>query len=311
MKSALWPFSVCLLGLLISNQSQAQYNAPGESSAPTYLPPTGTGASAEYALPVRTVDGIQSMSPGTPGVFDPVPAENLGRANCPDQPWLIVAPYAWIPGIKGTIASGPRSVNVDLSVRDAIQDVLPDLRGAAMLHVEGGYGDVGFISDLMYLNVRPLDGFLRVESRSTLLDLLGFYRVIDTGRCPGGCTLDVLAGARYYRFKNSITFQPIDFMPADKTNDWWDLVVGVRASVQLTESFGLFARGDYGGFDIGDSSKRACNVVVGFDWQCTDCISIYGGYRWLKIDRTHGEGMDYSKLDITLSGPFLAFGLHF
>src|SRR5207248_11101101 len=97
----------------------------------------------------------------------------------------------------------------------------------------------------------------------------------------------------------------------DKTNSWWDLVVGLRGSVQVTNSLALFGRADYGGFGISGSSTRACNYILGFDWQCTDCLSIYGGYRWFKIDRTSGEGFDYFKLDVTMSGPFVAIGLRF
>jgi hypothetical protein len=223
-----------------------------------------------------------------------------------DGPWLLVAPYGWVPGMKGTIAAGQRSTHVDLSVGDAIRDVLPDTRGALMLHVEGGMDSVGFITDLMYLYVRPLDGFLRVDSKSAILEVLGFYRVLD-----GRCTFDVLAGGRYYDFTNTITLQPIDFTPANRTNAWWDAVVGVRGSVHVNECLALFARADYSGFDISGSSKQACNVVLGFDWQCCDCVSVYGGYKWLKIDHTEGEGLNYSRIDMTLSGPFVALGLRF
>lgn len=211
-----------------------------------------------------------------------------------------------MPGTKGTIAAGQRSTHVDLSVGDAIRDVLPDAHGALMLHVEGGVDSVGFIADLMYLNIRPLDGFLRVDSKSAMLELLGFYRVLD-----GRCTFDVLVGGRYYDFTNTITVQPIDFAPANRTTAWWDAVVGVRGSVHVNQCLALFARADYGGFDISGSSKRSCNVVVGIDWQCSDCVSIYGGYKWLKIDHTEGAGLNYSKIDMTLSGPFAAVGLRF
>ncbi len=311
MTTTLRFFSTGLSVAILVSAAQAQTRPTFGDSAPNYMPlPQGDGSTA-IAAPDQSMGAPRAMPASNPGMLQPLPAENIGRRSSPDEAWLLVAPYGWMPGIKGTIASGTRSADVDLSVGDAIRKVLPDLRGAAMLHVEGGVNDVGFITDLMYLNARPLDGLFRVESKSTFLELLGFYRLLNTGPCPGGCTLDVLAGARYYNFTNTITVQPIDLTPSNKTNAWWDLVVGLRGSVQVTDCLALFARGDYGGFDIDGSSKRACNALVGFDWQCTDCVSIYGGYRWFKIDRTDGAGPDLFKLDVTLSGPFVGVGVHF
>jgi hypothetical protein len=57
-------------------------------------------------------------------------------------PWTLVAPHGWIFGIKGTVGAGRRTADVDLSVKDSI-DKLGDLKGAAQLHVESGYRDVG------------------------------------------------------------------------------------------------------------------------------------------------------------------------
>lgn len=312
MKPTLRLFSIGLSVLIVAASARAQFSPQADGAFPSRMPATVGGSPNDYTSPLRQVDGMQGMPPTSPGLINPMPAENLGRTACkPEGPWIGIAPYTWAVGMKGTIANGPISTRVDLTPGDAIGDYFNDLRGALGLHLEAGVGDVGLIADLMYLSVRPQDQILRVEERATILELLGFYRLLDTGRCPGGCTFDVLAGARYYHFRNAFSIQPIDLMLPNKTEDWWDLVVGVRGSVMLTESLSLFARADYGGFDIGESSKQACNVILGFNWQCTDCISIMGGYRWFKIDRENGDGFDRFKLNVTMSGPFVALGLQF
>jgi hypothetical protein len=243
------------------------------------------------------------------GVYSPSTAEFLSRA---EGPWVVVAPYAWIFGIHGEVGAGRRVQTVDLSVADAFDGAVNDLEGAAQLHVEAGYGDFGVIADLTYLRVVPLDRAVRVESESTIFELLGMYRVCGSGcRRAGDVFFDVLAGARYYRFSNSIQLTSLEITPVDRENSWIDLIVGARAGVQVLDCLGVWVRGDIGGFGIGHASRRACNVIAGFEYQCSECCSFLAGYRWLKIDRSAGIGRDAFLLDATLAGPFVAFGLRF
>jgi hypothetical protein len=265
-----------------------------------------SGVSAAQAPPAGSTPGTGHVALD---LATPQPAECLGQT---DGPWTVVAPYGWVPGMKGTVGAGRLTAPVDLSVSDVIDQLKEDLKGAAEIHVESGYGPFGVIADLLYLRLQPGIGPVTVESRATLFELLGMYRVLDTGgRQAGAVTFDVLAGARYYRFSNEISGSAFGLLSAERTNKWIDLVVGARGGVQVTDDLGVFARGDVGGFGIGHSSQQACNVVVGFEYRCCECASLVGGYRWLKIDRESGVGRDRFLLDATLSGPFVAFALRF
>src|SRR6476660_2482744 len=82
---------------------------------------------------------------------------SLAGASAAQGPWTVVAPYGWIFGMKGTVGAGRLTAPVDLSVADAI-DKLKDLKGAAQLHVESGYGPVGVIADLTYMRLQPATG---------------------------------------------------------------------------------------------------------------------------------------------------------
>ena len=185
-----------------------------------------------------------SPAPGT-AIQTPQAAECLCDPCAADRPWFVIAPYAWIFGMHGQVGVGRLTAPVNVSVSDAV-NALDDLKGALMLHVEGGYGEFGFIADLTYMRLAPSGDLLRVDSRSTLFELLGLYRVVDTGRQPGGVTFDLLGGFRYYRFTNQINGNRLGLFTAERTSQWCDLVVGARAAVQLTDYLGVFVRGDIG-----------------------------------------------------------------
>jgi hypothetical protein len=293
MRTAFRSFVVLAAGLCGAGTLSAQTPAPSGGTTP------GTGM---VPLPMAPA------SPAPLGLATVQPAENLYELN---GQWTVVAPYAWVYGMRGMVGAGNRTVPVNVSVSDAF-DKLDDLKGAAELHVESGYGNVGVIADLMYMRLASQGALTTVDSRSTFFELLGMYRLIDTGgRQAGAFTFDLLGGLRYYRFKNEVEGNLFGALSAERTNDWTDLVVGARAAAQLTNDLGVFARADIGGFGIGDSSSRACNVIVGFEYKCCECASLVGGYRWLKIDRENGVGRDRFLLDATLSGPFAAFAFRF
>jgi len=292
------PYLAALPAILsLANLSAAQ--------APDFGNTAGTGL---VALDM-TGSAPASPVPGT-ALQTPQPAECLCDPCASDRPWVVFAPYGWIFGMHGQVGVGRLTAPVNVSVSDAF-NALDDLKGALMLHVEGGYGEFGFIADLTYMRLAPSGDLLRVDSRSTLFEFLGLYRVIDTGRQPGGVTFDLLGGFRYYRFTNQINGNLTGLFTAERTNQWCDLVVGARAGVQLTDDLGVFVRGDIGGFGIGDSSSQACNVITGFEYRCSECASLIGGYRWLKIDREDGIGRDRSLIDATFSGPLVALALRY
>jgi hypothetical protein len=294
---------------------------PALAQSPQFAMPVITTCSSEPpTLPIVPTDvhivdrSVATLPVGTPAASElcvPQPAECLGEMNGGDRPWVMIAPYAWIFGMHGTVGAGRRVQQVDFSVQDAL-DHLSDLQGALQLHIEAGYGDYGAITDLTYLDVVPLDRVVRVESRSAFFELLGLYRLVNPGcRYPGAVTLDLLAGGRYYWFTNSIRLNGVDAFPVERTEQWLDLVIGARVGVQLTESLGVFLHGDIGGFGIGQSSSQACNIVTGFEYQCSQCCSVLAGYRWLSIERSDGFGRDAFLLDVTMSGPFIAVALRF
>jgi hypothetical protein len=301
-----------ILAYASATSAQSPYGAvAGPQDGPPWLYPTPAVDSMNAPTGIHPVQGTIASSPPPPqpGVYTPHADENLGCYPT-DGPWGTAAVYGWVFGMDGTLGVGARTVNVDMSVQDAF-DLLSDLKGAAMLHLEGGYGSFGVILDLLYMELAPSGDNVQVSSKTIFAEALGLYRVVDTGRCAGGIFFDVLAGARYYRFRNEVQITTLDITSYRGSTTWYDLVVGARAGVQLLDCLGVWVRSDVGGFGIGESSDRAYNLIAGFDLQCSECVFLAGGYRWLKIDRTSGAGTDRRVIDVTMSGPFLGLGVRY
>jgi hypothetical protein len=308
MKALLRSLAACVAALLFAGAALAE--DPLESADPAGFATVEFTVASPGDTP-RPVATVEVAPVAAPSVYTPQPAEHLGEANGAGGPWVVVAPYVWIFGMHGQVGARGRVLTVDQSVSDAVDAMVDDLQGALQLHVEAGYGQLGLIADLTYFHVVPLDGLARFDSKTAFFELLGFYRVRDGCREPGAVTLDVLAGVRYYHFSNDLQLNGVDAFPIERTSSWTDLIVGARAGVQVLDNLGVWVRGDIGGFGIGHASKRSCNVIAGFEYQCTRCCSFYGGYRWLRIDRSSGVGRDAFLLDATLAGPFVAFGVRF
>lgn len=238
------------------------------------------------------------------------------------QTWVVVAPYLWAPAVEGTVGALGTKQNVDLTLSELI-DLIPDLNGAFMGHVEVGKGPRGLIFDAMIMEVSPtepgpLGGKVTVDSNTTILEFLGMYRVVDLGTSGENAPpvrVDVLGGVRYYDIETGLVIKPIvgPTLLIEQAENWVDLVVGTRGAVTLVQGLDAFLRADVGGFGIGTSSKLAWNLVVGVEYACASWpgSSLLLGYRVLDIDESKYSGVQHFVFDVKMQGPFLALGFRF
>jgi hypothetical protein len=235
--------------------------------------------------------------------------------------WVLVAPYVWATAQHGTIGAAGRTAPVDLSLADLVE-LIPDLNGAAMGHVEVGKGKFGLIFDAMLMKVEPSEnlpggGEIDIESSSTILESLAMLRVVDVPDEDAGSfvTVDLLSGLRYYQVQNAFRLDPVvgPTIAADISKDWVDLLVGARTAVAITSELSGFLRADFAGFGIGTSSDLTWNLTTGAEYACPSLpgSSLVLGYRILSIDETQGQGTDRFIYDVTLQGPFTAIAFRF
>lgn len=238
------------------------------------------------------------------------------------QTWVMVAPYVWAPAMRGTVGIAGIRQRVDLTLPELI-DLIPDLNGFAMAHVEVGKGRWGLVFDALLAEVSPtepgpLGETVTVDVNVTFLEAMGMYRVLDmgTGRHPlSWVSVDLLGGVRYYQVDGGLTIVPILGPTIDVTQSevWADLVIGARAAVTISPGLSSFTRVDFGGFGIGTSSRLAWNLEAGIEYECVTCpgASLLLGYRVFDVDESKNSGVEYFEFDMKMQGPFAALSFRF
>lgn len=231
--------------------------------------------------------------------------------------WALVAPYVWLPMADGTIGANGNTADVNVSFSD-LMDLLPDLNGALMGHVEVGNGPRGLLFDALFLELSPsrrgpLGGKIQTTSELAIIEALGTLRLI--GAAPGegppsDFAFDILGGLRYYDVNGEIRVVPVQgpTVTNAQSENWVDLVIGARTRVVLTDSLSGFVRGDIAGYSIGTSSQLTWNLQAGLEYACASHPgwSASLGYKILDIDEVKYSGAERFVFDVRLHGPFVA-----
>jgi len=230
---------------------------------------------------------------------DPIPPK--------PSPWSFeVTPYLWTAGLQGDLSARGRSVTVDPSFRDLIED----LDFGAMLLAELRYARWGLLLDGLYMKLSkeadtPGPLFSRIDATSEM-GMLGpslGYRAVLTDRF----TLDVLGGARLWFVDTELDFEPgvLPGFKVDQSKSWVDPIVGVRLGVQLADRLFFRALGDVGGFGVG--SDLTWQAFAGLGYRFDPRWSVTAGYRALGLDFKRGG----FELDVIMHGPVVGVGFRF
>jgi hypothetical protein len=239
-----------------------------------------------------------------------------------EQVWATITPYFWLPAMKGRLGAGAAVVDVDLSLSD-MWDLLSDLKGAAMVHLEVGRGNRGIIVDTLITDIAssetlPSGAIGTAETTMTFLEGLGFRRIASQERCGRfirGINWDALYGVRYYQVGMELSVVPPSGPSTivERNENWVDLVLGTRASMKLANGGNAFARTDFGGFGLGSSSDFAWNLQFGIENRLRrhPNTSSVLGYKVLDIQQSKGSGSNAFLFDMNLHGPFAALMFRF
>jgi hypothetical protein len=302
-----WLISVCLT----SNWAFAD-SVPAKTAGGTEATPLLPDAVFAETLPVQLDGSVHSAH-----YWSTVePSAAMQPAAEPTR--VFVAPYVWVPAMKGEVTALGMTNSVDLSLGDAFS-ALGDLKGAAQGHVEVGRGDWTLIMDTMLMRIGESHavtaGKLEADIGATFLELMAARRIGGERLRERDIVVELLGGARYYQVNADAIFLPnnplLPNIPAEQTEEWVDLVFGARTAVPLTQRISGFARGDFAGFGIGTSSTLTWNLVAGVEYVHTDACWWTLGYRILDIDEHQSSaGRDFA-FDVKLHGPFLAILFRF
>lgn len=234
--------------------------------------------------------------------------------RCESDRQLIVkfSPYGWLTRMHGTV--GARGVDgpLDISLGKMWDLDTHDLNMAFIGKLEVTYGRLGFLVDAAYFELSPGTEIRNFQFASdvsqTGIDFDLTYTLFGQPESPCGCQhfrFDAIAGVRYYNLTGELTVTgPLGNQATfGGARDWTDLVAGGRFIIPLNDKLTLSARGDLGGFGIDGCSQLSWNVELQASYRCSDCLSIFGGYRWIDVDYTRGSGNERFRYDVQTDGP--------
>ena len=222
--------------------------------------------------------------------------------------------YVWSPALRGDLAAD----GVFGRARRGVGESLGEL-GA----LEGAVGAEWFFRGSGRLGGLVGTGSLRQrideDAGASEFDLDSDHRFFEAAAswrlapadAPRGTeyALDLLVGVRYHDLHLRVTRTGPSSARGNQEVDWFEPFVGLRLEHQWTESVKVWARGDLGGFAIGEAPQRVFHGVLGFEWQASENLHVLAGWRWEEVDvRRHGRSFQY---DVRLQGPILGATLRY
>ena len=228
-----------------------------------------------------------------------------------DGTWQFqLAPYAWLSGLEGSVATLPGLPPADIDV-DFYDDILGNINGAFMLVGEARKGRFGITMDLVYTDIEsdsaiPGKNFTTLTSQTTnwIVSAAGFYRMMANDKA----FIDGLVGVRYWSADSELTLSggPAGSYAIDNGEEWFDPIIGLKGLTTLGDSK-LFLSGFFiiGGFGAGSDFLWDVNANLGYQWG--EIFSTTIGYRYLDVDY-EDDGFLY---DVAQHGPTLGLSWRF
>ena len=203
-----------------------------------------------------------------------------------------LAPYAWLAGQKGKVATLPLLPADDIDI-DFYDDVLGNINGALMLVGEARKGRFGLVMDVAYTDIEdeepttgPFFSTYRWRTKSWIVSAAGLYRLAEQERA----FLDVIGGIRYWSVDSELSLSAGLIGQREITNkeDWFDPIIGLKGLMPIGESK-FFVSGAFvlGGFGVGSDLMWDVNINLGYQW--TKGFSTTLGYRYLDVDYEDGD----------------------
>jgi hypothetical protein len=210
-----------------------------------------------------------------------------------------VTPYLWLPTLNTETAIGDRPA------AESSVSVLEVLDFAALVTGEARKGRYTILGEFNYLDLSQDSsgpgGLVRAETGvdGVLASIMGGYAFASDDRLR----VEGLAGARLWSLNASVDFATIPEVSTSET--WVDPIVGLRATYAVTDAITVQGMADIGGFGVG--SEVQWEVIARIGYTISDGLTLAGGWRHLDVDVGRGK-LD---LEMTLTGPFLAFDFTF
>jgi hypothetical protein len=253
-------------------------------------------------------------------------AQGMGTgAPSGDQEWTFQAGvYGFMPGIKGDV--GVRGVSAEADV--GFNQIWDNLDMAAMGFAEAHRDKFSFLVDVDYLALGADQsrvsqrGFVQANLDMNFKQLMAagyatytiIDRTINANSDQRVFNLDVVGGGRYNWIESELGFSAAGLRrsgaaSADRTVDWIDPVIGLRATYVPYDNWFVSVWADVGGFGVGSQQTYQLIGTVGYRFE--NGLDLFAAYRSYHFKYETGSGADYLDLDLTYTGPELGLAYRF
>jgi opacity protein-like surface antigen len=234
----------------------------------------------------------------------------------PAEEWRFeLTPYLFGASLTGTTGVGDVRAAVDMS----FDDVLDNLDSGFMAMLEARKGKWGFGLDGVYFKLKDertrswqgpggigtATGTLEATMTQQVVQVFAAYRIAE-----GPSSVDVIGAARYTQLDSDLTLVTTTggLLPGNTRSlsggkEWWDGVIGVRATMPLAERWTLVSYADIGA----GGSDIAYQGILGVNWQASKTFAVKGGYRYFYQDYEEGGFV----WDMAAHGLYLGLGISF
>jgi hypothetical protein len=243
------------------------------------------------------------------------------RTRCEPRCWRVTLSVGgWLFGQDGHATVRGRRTDVDLSPADSLDALFDYGEGVFQGRLRASYGRWTFraagstltLGDGAEFSEGPVSG-IDAELGLDLFQadvgyLLGKSIVGGSCDCPSTLSYDVFAGFRYFNVDAAIEARGV-LAKVSGSKDFFDPIIGARATLNLGNRWSIDLEGDLGGFGVG--SDLSWSLRAGVRYQVARWFSAEVGYKLLDIDYAEGAGANRFEWDMLLSGPYLALNFHF
>jgi hypothetical protein len=220
-----------------------------------------------------------------------------------DNAWSFeVVPYAWLPGLKGTVDIRNYSVGIDQS----FSDIFKTLKFAADGLAIARYNDWLIYTQVDYFNLSTTQ-LNNPPARGSFDTKETFYTVAAGQRFNGwksGLTFDVLIGAQGLNIDNTLTFYRLGSV--QRTRDNVDVIVMLRPSFQFSQHWLL--NPTFSGGGGGSNSTYQLQPQVQYQFNSTWELRFGWRKMWYGFS---GPRNGNNSLEFALAGPLIGFGATF
>ncbi len=231
--------------------------------------------------------------------------QNL-HAESGDDWKFTIAPYLWMAGQEGAVATLPGTPPADIDL--SFGDILKELDMALMGVAEARKGRFGIFGEVFYIRVSP-----GAKTRGPLYSGVSYDQDLWSLSAGGlfamsqdqDHTLDAVIGIRLWDLDNKLKFKA-GVLPALNTSrqeSWSDLFVGLKGRRDLNDHWYI---NGWAYTAVGGESDSYWDIFGGVGYKFS-AFSLDLGYRYQKVDY-EDDGFIY---DVAISGPIVGFVFDF